>query len=146
MRALGSGQLGGRRPKKGESDVRLFKNFSGIRGDSSVAAEARMMLDLWWTLNLFSLKSCLWSETSIETFLRNNSHFASTFQDSFSPVIRSIGDRASWTTGLATDTWTDDAELLQVGILTNVSSIFVTFWVMKDNLDARSLVGEYGKF
>ena len=75
MRASGSGQLGGRRPKKGEGDVRLFKNFSGIRGDSSVAAEARMMLDLWWTLNLSSLKSCLWSETFIETFLEKQFSF-----------------------------------------------------------------------
>ena len=75
MRASGSGQLGGRGPKKGEGDVRLFKNFSGIRGDSSVAAEARMMLDLWWTLNLLSLKSCLWSETFISTFLEKQFSF-----------------------------------------------------------------------
>ena len=106
-------------PRKARATSDFSKNFSGIRGDSIVAAEARMMLDLWWTLNLLSLKSCLWSETFIETFLEKQFSFSlyGTFQDSFSPVIRSIGDRASWTTGLATDTWTDDAELLQVGIL-----------------------------
>lgn len=35
-------------------------------------------------------------------------------QDSFNPVVRKLTERVSWMTNLNTDTWNDDAELLQV--------------------------------
>ena len=35
-------------------------------------------------------------------------------QDSFHPVVKRMTDRISWMTGLNTNTWNDDAELLQV--------------------------------
>ena len=36
------------------------------------------------------------------------------FQDSFHPIITQMSKKVSWMTGLNTDTWKDDAELLQV--------------------------------
>jgi hypothetical protein len=35
-------------------------------------------------------------------------------QDSFSPVIETMSQKVSWMTGLNTNTWNDEAELLQV--------------------------------
>ena len=35
-------------------------------------------------------------------------------QDSFHPIVRKLTERVAWMTGLNTDTWKDDAELLQV--------------------------------
>lgn len=35
-------------------------------------------------------------------------------QDSFHPIVRKLSERISWMTGLNTDTWKEDAELLQV--------------------------------
>ncbi len=35
-------------------------------------------------------------------------------QDSFHPVVRKLTERVGWITNLKTDTWNDDAELLQV--------------------------------
>lgn len=40
-------------------------------------------------------------------------------QDSFSPVIESMSQKVSWMTGLNTNTWNDEAELLQVANYVN---------------------------
>ena len=40
-------------------------------------------------------------------------------QDSFHPVIRSLTERVGWMSGLHTNTWNDDAELLQVANYVN---------------------------
>jgi len=36
------------------------------------------------------------------------------FQDSFDPVIEHMSQKVGWITGLNTNTWNDEAELLQV--------------------------------
>ncbi len=36
-------------------------------------------------------------------------------QDSFDPLVQQLSQKIHWMTGLNTNTWNDDAELLQVG-------------------------------
>jgi hypothetical protein len=57
------------------------------------------------------MKLIIWN-SELHIYVVNFGNFQ--FQDSFSPIIEKMSQKVSWMTGLNTNTWKDEAELLQV--------------------------------